>query len=77
MASQDEIEHRVMDIIVHAPGCDLDDVLVKCPDLTWNQVFDELDRLSRARRVVLKQTGRGHYAITPTRSNEQRVPHVH
>jgi len=77
MASRNQISYRVMNAILHEPGCDMDDLLARCPDLTWNQVFHELDRLSRAGRVVLKQTGRGHYAIAPAKANESRVTHVH
>lgn len=77
MASRDEIRYRVMDIILHEPGCDMDDLLSQCPDLSWNQVFHEVDRLSRAGKVVLKQTGRGHYAIAAAKATEQRISQVH
>jgi len=39
--------------------------VLACSALTWNQVFFELDRMSRLGQVVLKQEGPGHYRVTP------------
>jgi hypothetical protein len=63
MANHKDISRQVLAIIVQHPGCDVEEVVVECPSLTWNQVFLELDRLSRAGRITLKQTGRGHYSV--------------
>ncbi len=65
MASHKNTGRRVLAIIVLHPGCDVEEIVVECPDLTWNQVFLELDRLSRMGYVILKQTGRGRYSVTP------------
>ena len=54
-----------MEIVIRSPGCALEEVVMECPDLTWNQVFLELDRLSRGGQVILKQKGPGLYTITP------------
>ncbi len=35
-----------MKVIIRSPGSQLEEVVLECPDLTWNQVFCELDRLS-------------------------------
>lgn len=37
---------RIMKVIIRSPGSQLEEVVLECPDLTWNQVFCELDRLS-------------------------------
>ena len=65
MASYEDVGRRVMEIIIRSPGCDVEEVALECPDLTWNQIFFELDRLSRSGEVVLKQTGPGHYRVVP------------
>jgi hypothetical protein len=64
MISSKDIGHQIMEVVNHFPGCDLEDVVAKCNGLTWNQIFLELDRLSRRGRVVLKQTGLGHYTVS-------------
>jgi hypothetical protein len=46
------------------PGCSLDELATFCPELTWNQVFLEVDRLSRAGRVLVRLTERGCYRLT-------------
>jgi len=66
MAKMAEVSRRVMEVVLHAPGCDLEEVMKECPDLTWNQVFLEVDRLSRDGFVTLKFEGRGHYSVRPT-----------
>ena len=65
MAQHKNISHRVMEIVIRSPGCGLEEVILECPDLTWNQVFLELDRLSHAGRVVLRQKGPGFYTVAP------------
>lgn len=42
----------------------LEEVVLECPDLTWSQVFCELDRLSRAGQVHLTMKGPGIYAVS-------------
>jgi hypothetical protein len=57
-------DHRVLEIIVRSPGSVLDDIMLECPDLTWNQVFIVIDRLSREGVLTMSPKGRGQYAIT-------------
>jgi len=68
-----EIGSRLLEIVERSPGCDLEEVVAECPDLTWNQVFLELDRMSRAGLVILKQSRRGHYRVVPCKNTAQRV----
>ena len=55
----------VMDIVRRSPGCDIEEILHECPSLTWNQVFLEIDQLSREGDVVLKLRQGGHYSVKP------------
>jgi hypothetical protein len=55
----------VMDIVRRSPGCDIEAILHECPGLTWNQVFLEIDQLSREGDVVLKLRQGGHYSVKP------------
>lgn len=54
-----EPDDRVLAGIVRSPGATLDDVVFQCPDLMWNQVFLDIDRLSRKGvvRVIAKSPG--------------------
>jgi hypothetical protein len=61
---QISVTERVMEIITHNPGCQLDELVLACPDLTWNQVFSEVDRLSRNGQVRLMQHGMGAYTLS-------------
>ena len=76
MIPSKDISHQVMKVVNRLPGCDLEDVVAKCNGLTWNQIFLELDRLSRRGQVVLKQTGLGHYTVAPRKSRTTEVIHI-
>ena len=41
----------------------LDDIVLECADLTWNQVFITIDRLSREGVLKLTPKGRGLYTV--------------
>jgi hypothetical protein len=56
-----------MEMITRAPNSYVEELIETCVDLTWNQVFLELDRLSRSGEIVLTQTGPGRYRVTPGR----------
>lgn len=63
MAHLSNVGQQVMEIIVHQPGTTLDDIVLECPDLTWNQVFITIDRMSRERTLKLMPKGRGVYTV--------------
>jgi hypothetical protein len=68
MSTQLDTDHRVLEVIVQSPGTALDEMVVDCPDLTWNQVFLAIDRLSR--EGVLKLTPKEHGRYTIRLSNQ-------
>jgi hypothetical protein len=55
-----------MKVIIRSPGSLLEEVVLECPDLNWNQVFCELDRMSRRGQVRLTMKGPGLYAVSST-----------
>ena len=50
---------RILKAVSEAPGCRIEDVIEQFPDLTWNQMFHELGRLSRNRQLRLMLNRRG------------------
>jgi hypothetical protein len=64
MTQQLTVEDLIIDIVRSAHICDLEEVARKCTDLTWNQVFLEVDRLSRNGKIKLTPSGRGAYTLT-------------
>jgi hypothetical protein len=34
-----QISEKIMQVVFRSPGCLLEEVVLECPDLTWNQVF--------------------------------------
>lgn len=76
MATGEDLGTQVLKIVQQTPDCDVDNLATYCPDLTWNQVFLALDRLSRSGQVVLKQNGPGHYRVTALPERPLHQTHV-
>jgi len=64
MAQHTTVEAQVIDIMLHTRTCDLEEVVRQCTNLTWNQVFLAVDRLSRSGDIMLMPAGRGTYTVT-------------
>jgi hypothetical protein len=54
----------VMEIVLRSPGCDLEELVLECPGLMWNQVFLAVDHLSRSGEIMLMPGDRGTYTVT-------------
>lgn len=63
--NQQDIVHQIHEVIRQSPNSDLEEIVLACSDLTWNQVFLELDRMTRLGQVVLRQERPGRYRVTP------------
>lgn len=63
----------ILNLIARSSGCNLEDIVFNCRGLTWNQVFLEVDRLSRDGQVCLTQQPPGHYIVTQSTANEGRL----
>ncbi|MFY4730330.1 hypothetical protein [Nitrospira sp. BLG_2] len=64
MPTQHGTDHRLMEIIIRAPGSAFDDIVLECPDLTWNQVFLTIDRLTREGAMRLTPKGGSLYSVS-------------
>lgn len=38
MQTQYQTDQRVLEVIARSPRNELDDIVLECPDLSWNQV---------------------------------------
>ena len=61
---QSEIRNRILDTVNRRNMCDLEEVLQSCSSYTWNQVFLEVDRLSRTGELRLFHQDAGEYPVT-------------
>ena len=64
MALHTTVEDQVIGVLHRTHTCDLEEVTRQCTNLTWNQVFLAVDRLSRSGEIMLVPMGRGMYALT-------------
>ncbi|MGQ0812362.1 MAG: hypothetical protein ACT4OO_14215 [Nitrospiraceae bacterium] len=71
MSQQGTTADRILEAVRRAPGCQLDELEHSLPGLSWNQVFLEVDRLSRSGKVWMISMGDGMYAVRPP-SKEKR-----
>ncbi len=63
MLTQSAIDRQVMEVIVRTPGKGLDEIVLECHELSWNQVFLTIDRLTRCGSVSLTPKGHGRYTV--------------
>jgi len=68
---------RILDAVHCAPGCQVDDLVLSVPELTWNQVFLEVDRLSRTGQVRMTAMGKGTYTIWLPNKEKRTRPAQH
>lgn len=73
MSDQYPSEHQVIEVIMRSPGTALDDIVLECPNLTWNHVFVTIDKLSREEMIRMSPKRVGQYAMH-IRTAPQEVP---
>ncbi len=61
---QDELVDAIRHTIMTRRECCLDSLVVACARFTWNQVFLEVDRMSRSGELRLTLTGCGKYSVS-------------
>ena len=59
-----DITMAILKVIRRVKQYDLDELASACPPFTWNQIFLEVDRLSRTGDLHLTLSERGHYAVS-------------
>ena len=72
MQQEMTVEGQVIDVVQRAHDCDLEEIMRQCSNLTWNQVFFAVDRLSRRGELILIPKGRGMYTVTFPHRQEGR-----
>jgi hypothetical protein len=59
-----DIAGKIVQMVKHRQACDMEDLLEACSTYTWNQVFLEVDRLSRTGELRLFSKRAGVYTVT-------------
>ena len=59
-----DITGKIVQMVKHRQACDMEDLLEACSSYTWNQVFLEVDRLSRTGELRLFSNRAGKYTVT-------------
>jgi hypothetical protein len=63
MSSHTPVTDRILGAVQRMHGCDLDTLTNSLSDLSWSQVFLEVDRLSRKGQVLVTRDTGGRYVI--------------
>jgi len=61
------VADQIIQAVSQSPGCLVEELVLACPGLAWNQVFLEVDHLSRSGEFCLKLEGPGIYSVRPAR----------
>jgi hypothetical protein len=77
MVSHSAVTHRILGEVKRMHGCDLDTLAERLPEFSWNQVFLEIDRLSRRGEVLVTFGTGGRYMIRlPAHKTETPAHHT-
>jgi hypothetical protein len=57
MLKQDSVANQILEVVKAHPGCGLDELTTLLPDVSWSEVFVEVDRLSRSGQLRLTRSG--------------------
>ena len=75
MTSQTLVTDRILGQVQRTQGCDLDMLAKSLSDLSWSQVFLEVDRLSREGQVRVTLDPQGRYMIRLPDQNKEPATH--
>ncbi len=64
MAHAQTVAERIIGEVSRSPGCLFEELVRACPELSWNQIFQEVDYLSRTGRLRLSRKGPGVYMLS-------------
>jgi len=59
-----DITDKIVQMVKHRQACDMEDLVDACTSYTRNQVFLEVDRLSRTGELRLFSKRAGKYTVT-------------
>jgi hypothetical protein len=59
------IGDRIFEAISRAPGGRMDDLVALFPELTWNQVLQEVNQLRLGHRLLMIANGEGSFVVCP------------
>ena len=76
MTSHTPVTDRILGTVQRTHGCDLDTLTNSLSDLSWGQVFLEVDRLSRDGQVLVTLSTGGRYMIRLPDHNKEYATHL-
>jgi hypothetical protein len=76
MTSHTPVTDRILGAVQRTHGCDLDTLTNSLSDLSWSQVFLEVDRLSRQGHVLVTFDTGGRYMIRLPEHKEGSPTHL-
>lgn len=62
MSLQKPITDRILELLRGSPECEFEALVARYPEFTWNELFQEVARLSRAGQVIITR-GVGIFTI--------------
>lgn len=73
MATQHTLRETILIVMRKTPGVRLEELVRTCSACTWNQVFLEVDRLTRTGEVHMTKDDRFDYTLTVARPESPRA----
>lgn len=72
MTTNRPITDQILTVLHDSPECDFELFVTRYPELTWNELFQEVGRLSRAGQVTITR-GVGVFTVKLAPVKQQRT----
>lgn len=72
MGRHKTVKAQIVDAVRCAPGCHLEDVVMSCPQVSWNEIFMEVDRLKRTGELLVMSVDHGGYILDLPKRRRRR-----
>ena len=63
MGKHKTVKGRIVEAVRNAPGCHLEEVVMSCPQVRWNDIFVEVGRLNRTGELLVTSADDGGYIL--------------
>ncbi len=73
MGKHKTVKGQIVEAVRSAPGCHLEDVVMSCPQVSWNEIFVEVGRLNRTGKLLVTSADHGDYVLDLPKQRKRRV----
>ncbi len=72
MGRHKTVKAQIVEAVRSAPGCHIEDLVMSCPQVSWKEIFVEVDRLNRTGKLRVTSADHGAYVLDLPKRRRRR-----